>query len=99
MPASMIIALAGFIVKVIGSSIAMVAGGPSPGMTPTAVPRSTPMKHQKRFAGSSATAKPCISPERISIFALKTEHAQRQGDAQRKREHEVRAGGARQRHQ
>ena len=30
--------------KVIGSSMAMVATGPRPGSTPTAVPSSTPMK-------------------------------------------------------
>jgi hypothetical protein len=30
--------------KVIGSSIAMVATGPRPGSTPTAVPSRTPMK-------------------------------------------------------
>ena len=66
MPASMMMAPAGFMRKVSGSSIAIVAGGPSPGSTPTTVPRNTPTKHQKRFAGSSATAKPFARPERIS---------------------------------
>ena len=34
----------------------MVAGGPSPGMIPTIVPRSTPTKHHSWFAGCAATA-------------------------------------------
>ena len=42
MPASMIIALAGFMRNVSGSSIAIVAGGPRPGITPTTVPSTTP---------------------------------------------------------
>ena len=50
----------------IGSSIAMVAGGPSPGRMPTTVPSSTPAKHQNKLSGSSATAKPCIIPEMMS---------------------------------
>ncbi len=63
----MIIALAGFIRKVSGRSMAIVAGGPRPGMTPTTVPSTTPRKHHSRFIGCSATANPCISPEITSI--------------------------------
>ena len=44
--------------KVIGSSMAMVATGPRPGSTPTAVPSSTPMKQYMRLNGLSAVAKP-----------------------------------------
>jgi hypothetical protein len=44
MPASMIREETGGRPKVIGSSIAMVATGPRPGSTPTAVPSRTPMK-------------------------------------------------------
>ena len=44
--------------KVIGSSMAMVATGPRPGSTPTAVPSSTPMKQYIRLNGLSAVAKP-----------------------------------------
>jgi hypothetical protein len=56
----MISALVGFIWKVSGSSIAIVAAGPSPGRMPITVPRKQPMKHQSRFIGVIATAKPCI---------------------------------------
>jgi hypothetical protein len=66
MPASMIMALVGFIWNVSGSSMAIVAGGPSPGITPTTVPRNTPAKHQARFTGVSATAKPWRSPPSTS---------------------------------
>src|SRR6266571_2212366 len=86
MPASMIMAPAGFIRKVSGSSMAMVAGGPSPGMIPTTVPSTTPTKHHSRFAGCSATANPCIRPERISTLGKR--HAERQ------REKHVERGGA-----
>jgi hypothetical protein len=44
MPASMMSADSGGSVKVAGSSMAMVATGPSPGSTPTSVPSSTPRK-------------------------------------------------------
>ncbi len=73
MPASMMMALVGFIWNVSGSSIAMVAGGPSPGMIPMTVPSNTPTKHQNRFSGSSATAKPCIIPDRMSMRIAPTE--------------------------
>ena len=44
MPASMIRAEIGGSVNVIGSSMAMVAVGPSPGSTPISVPRKTPSR-------------------------------------------------------
>ena len=44
MPDSMISAETGGSPNVIGSSIAMVAIGPMPGSTPTAVPRNTPIR-------------------------------------------------------
>ena len=44
MPASMISAVTGSKLKVIGSSMAIVAVGPMPGSTPTSVPSSTPTK-------------------------------------------------------
>jgi hypothetical protein len=56
----MITALVGFIWNVSGSSIAIVAAGPSPGSTPMIVPKNTPMKHHSRLYGVSATANPCI---------------------------------------
>src|SRR5438094_548312 len=97
MPASMMMAPAGFMLKVSGRSIAIVAGGPSPGRIPTTVPRSTPTKHQKRLAGSSATANPSRSPVRIST--LETQDADREGHAERPIEHEIESGRARNRHE
>src|SRR5687768_13995330 len=76
MPASMIIALAGFMRNVSGSSIAIVAGGPRPGITPMIVPSATPTRHHSRFIGCSATANPCISPEKTST--LREPHAERE---------------------
>src|SRR5712691_4481314 len=86
---------AGFMLKVSGSSIAIVAGGPSPGRIPTTVPRSTPTKHQNRLAGSSATANPFRRPARIST--LETQNAHREGHAERAIEHEIESARARDR--
>jgi hypothetical protein len=44
--------------KVIGSSIVIVAIGPTPGSTPTSVPTRQPMKASPRFCHESAVAKP-----------------------------------------
>src|SRR6516162_3779539 len=93
MPASMMIAPAGFMLKVSGSSIAIVAGGPRPGSTPTTVPRNTPTKHHRRFVGARATEKPCSSPERIST--LEAQHARRKAEAERPVEHQIEARGGR----
>ena len=60
MPASMISAETGGTLKVIGSSIAIVASGPMPGSTPISVPRKHPMKQNQRFCSDSATLKPRI---------------------------------------
>src|SRR5215212_4209863 len=67
MPASMMMPPDGSILKVSGSSIAMVAAGPSPGIIPTIVPRKQPTKHQNTLAGCRATANPCRSPLAMSI--------------------------------
>jgi hypothetical protein len=53
--------------KVIGKSIAMVAVGPRPGRTPTAVPRNTPMRQYKRLIGVAAVEKPRARLEKRSI--------------------------------
>src|ERR1043165_4447152 len=58
MPASMMSAETGFKLNVIGSSIAMVATGPTPGSTPISVPSSTPMSAYSRLSGLTATPKP-----------------------------------------
>ena len=58
MPASMISAPTGGRPKVIGSSMAMVASGPTPGNTPINVPTSAPTRHRNRFMGVSDTLNP-----------------------------------------
>src|SRR4051812_42885523 len=67
MPASMIRAEVGGTLKVIGSSIAMVASGPIPGSTPISVPRKQPMKQNHRFWSVKATLKPSIKLLNSSI--------------------------------
>ncbi len=54
----MMIAPVGGRKKVIGSSMATVAVGPSPGRTPIRVPRRTPMKQNIRFSGVAAMPMP-----------------------------------------
>src|SRR3970282_1779104 len=54
----MISAATGGTLKVIGSSIAIVASGPMPGSTPISVPRNTPTKQNHRFCSDSSTVKP-----------------------------------------
>src|SRR5262249_57493878 len=85
----MMIAPAGFMLKVSGSSIAIVAGGPRPGKTPTTVPRNTPTKHHSRFVGASATENPCTRFERIST--LETQHPGGETEAEREVEDEIEA--------
>src|SRR5918998_5013992 len=58
MPASMISAVTGSKLNVIGSSNAIVAVGPMPGRTPTSVPSKTPRKQKKRFSGANAVVMP-----------------------------------------
>src|SRR5712691_4799124 len=65
----------------------MVAAGPSPGSTPTTVPRKQPTKHQNRVAGCSATANPWRRPPTTSIS--EPEDAGREGYAQHGRECEM----------
>jgi len=44
----------------------MVAAGPNPGNTPTAVPRVAPIRAKRRFTGVTAKAKPLHKPEKAS---------------------------------
>jgi hypothetical protein len=60
MPASMMSAPVGSMLKVSGSSIAMVAMGPTPGSTPTSVPTRQPRKHSPRFWNDSAVENPSV---------------------------------------
>src|SRR3972149_4525734 len=63
MPARRITAEVGAIPYVMGSSSAMVAGGPSPGRTPIAVPTSAPTKPEARVVGVGAIADPSAEGE------------------------------------
>src|SRR5215510_464768 len=58
MPASMMSAPTGSMPKVIGSSMVIVAMGPTPGSTPISVPIRQPRKHRPRFLMDSATPSP-----------------------------------------
>ena len=58
MPAKKIIEAVGSTCAVIGSSIATVTAGPSPGSTPIAVPSAQPTKAHSRLIGVAAVAKP-----------------------------------------
>src|SRR5262245_11311185 len=78
---------AGSILNVNGSSNAMVAAGPRPGMIPTIVPSRQPMKHQSTLTGCSATANPCSKPEVASMS--ESEEAGRELDVERHREHQM----------
>src|SRR5690349_13586719 len=97
MPASMMIAPAGFMLKVSGSSIAIVAGGPSPGRMPTTVPRKTPTKHHSRFAGASATENPCR--RLVTTSTLVAEETGRKRHVERPVEHEIEARPGRDGHE
>ena len=58
---------------VAGKSNAMVSAGPTPGSTPTAVPRVTPSNPHLRLVSVSATAKPDIRALKVStVRSLRT---------------------------
>src|SRR6185503_13909208 len=82
MPASMISAATGGTLKVIGSSIAIVASGPMPGSTPISVPRNTPIKQYQRFCSVRATVKPNMRLWKSSILVAPESLDQRIGQTQ-----------------
>src|SRR5947209_5162896 len=88
MPASMMSAATGFRLKVIGSSMAIVATGPMPGSTPISVPRITPMKQYITFSGWTATTKPIQRLWKISIGGALAEHLRPHREGQRQALHE-----------
>src|SRR5512138_3878430 len=96
MDVSMIIAAVGDIVKTRGSSIAMVAVGPSPGSTPMTVPMRLPTSAMARLSGWSATAKPWSRWSNMAgSLPEEREDAERELDAQADREGDVEdRGGA-----
>src|SRR3954452_17715293 len=68
MPASMMSAPVGSKPNVIGSSIAIVAIGPTPGSTPISVPTMQPTKQRKMLLSVSATPNPIPRlPKKASI--------------------------------
>src|SRR5262245_15812227 len=69
MPANMISAPTGGSPNVIGSSMAMVATGPTPGSTPISVPTKAPIRQNRTFIGESATAKPWARLAKRSMAA------------------------------
>src|SRR4249920_758189 len=86
MPASMMSAPVGSMPKVIGSSMVMVAIGPTPGSTPISVPMRQPTKHSARFLSDRATLKPSARLSKRSIMGernletlLATEHERLDG--------------------
>src|ERR1051325_3676801 len=88
MPASMISAATGLRLKVMGSSIAMVATGPMPGSTPISVPSTTPMKQYITFSGWTATWKPIQRLLKISMAPRLLEHRRPDREGQRQALHE-----------
>src|SRR5512139_427504 len=63
----MMMALAGFIPKVIGNNKAMAAAGPKPGNTPTNVPYTQPRKQYTRFIGLAAIDNPYPKLSHMSL--------------------------------
>src|SRR5262245_65699875 len=89
MPASMISAATGLRLKVIGSSIAMVATGPTPGSTPISVPSMTPISAYSRWIGVTATPKPRIRLLMMSMAVSLADRAafhERRADRERQRQ-------------
>jgi hypothetical protein len=62
----MIMAVVGFMPKVIGMRMATAFMTPKPGRTPTIVPMKTPIKQYRKLAGERATVNPNKSLSRTS---------------------------------
>src|SRR5262245_11363248 len=84
----MISAATGGTLKVIGSSMAIVASGPMPGSTPIRVPRNTPMKQYHRFWRVRATVKPNTRLLKSSILVAPQSLDERIRQTQSLDEHE-----------
>src|SRR5690349_13045537 len=67
------IAETGCMPKVSGSSSETPFGAPSPGRTPTRMPKRTPTIISAIWLNESATSKPCISSEMFSIASCPSE--------------------------
>src|SRR5581483_3276719 len=91
MPASMMIAVAGSILKVSESRNATAPTGPRPGNTPTRVPTSDPTKQKNRLVGVSATENP-----RATLVRMSTSDSQKTGGQRNaERDGEERVGNQR----
>src|SRR4029078_11878574 len=86
MPASMMSAATGLRLKVIGSSIAMVATGPTPGSTPIIVPSRTPISAYSRWIGLTATPKPST---RLWKRSMRASAERERGRAHRERKRQA----------
>src|SRR5574342_269036 len=73
------------IFRLTGRRSAMVAAGPSPGRTPTAVPRSAPMRHHRTFTGLRATWNPLRRPAKSNTRASFREARRLEHEAPRER--------------
>src|ERR1700716_2908932 len=94
MPANMMSAPVGSRLAVAGSSNATVRAGPTPGSTPTSVPRVTPMNPSSRFCRLNATVKPDINALKVSMSESR-EQTERQGQSERAGK-EKKSGGRKQ---
>src|SRR5687767_11426080 len=88
MPASMMSAATGLRLKVIGSSMAIVATGPTPGSTPISVPSMTPISAYSRWIGVNATPKPRARFLKISMSMARFLSADRAGVHERRADRE-----------
>ena len=59
----MMMAAVGPMVKVTGRRIAVPATGPTPGNTPTSMPRTQPISAKAEFVGCRAITKPAVEVE------------------------------------
>src|ERR1044071_7019449 len=84
MPASMMIAVAGSILKVSESRNATAPTGPKPGKTPTKVPTREPIKQKSKLVGVSATEKPTTTLVKTSTSDSQKTGGQRNAEEQTK---------------
>src|SRR5918998_1280319 len=68
--------------KVMGSNRAMVAVGPMPGRTPTAVPIATPIRHTTTLVGVSAASAPSCRFAQSTSGALAREQGAEEWESQ-----------------
>src|SRR5437763_8065250 len=77
----------GAIPNVKGRSSETPFGAPSPGRTPTRMPKSTPMSISPRCGSVTAMVKPCRRSSRFSMARSEAEHVRKGAVRQRHLEH------------